>query len=174
MENPKTGELMSKSRGTGVFLNTTPSEMFGAIMAQPDEMIEVLLLNCTRVSKEEIKEIINLGPLEAKKKTATEIIKIIFNEKKAKEAEDNFIKTFQKKEIPEEMTEINAQNGELLSEILVKNKCLSSKGEWRRLVLENAIHDLDKKENITDQNIKITENLKLKIGKKRFIKIILK
>ena len=42
MENPKTKELMSKSKGTGVFLSSLPNEMYGAIMAQPDEMIEIL------------------------------------------------------------------------------------------------------------------------------------
>jgi len=172
MENPKTGALMSKSNGTGVFLNTSPSEMFGAIMAQPDEMIEVLLINCTRVSKEEIAEIIKKGPFEAKKKTASEIIKIIFNEKKAKEAEENFVKTFQKKEIPDEMQEVKAKSGELLSEVLVKEKILSSKGEWRRLVEGNAIHDLEKNENIKTPNFKISENLTLKIGKKTFLKIL--
>jgi len=173
MENPKTGELMSKSRGTGVFLNTTPTEMFGAVMAQPDEMIRVLLVNFTRVSVEKIEELLKSGPLEAKKKTATEIIKIIFNEKKAKEAEENFVKTFQKKEIPDDMEEVRSSTGELLSEILVKNKVLSSKGEWRRLVLENAVHDLLKNQNITDVNLKLGENLTLRIGKKRFIKILI-
>lgn len=171
MENPKTKELMSKSKGTGVFLNTSPSEMFGAIMSQPDEMIEILLINCTRISKEEIKEIIKLGPLEAKKKTALEIIKVIFGEKKAQEAEENFIKTFQKKEIPDEMEDIKCAQGELLADVLVKNKVLFSKGEFRRLVESNAVHDLIKKENITDPNTKISNNLTLKIGKKRFVKI---
>lgn len=174
MENPKTGELMSKSRGTGVFLNTNPTEMFGAVMAQPDEMIRVLLVNFTRVSAEKIEELLKSGPLEAKKKTAIEIIKIIFNEKKAKEAEENFVKTFQKKEIPEEMREIKADVGELLSEVLVKNDVLSSKGEWRRLVLENAVHNLENDSNVADVNLKVSKNLTLKIGKKRFVKILTK
>jgi len=174
MENPKTGELMSKSKGTGVFLNTSPSEMFGAIMAQPDEMIEVFLLNCTRVSKDEIKNIIDLGPFEAKKKTAVEILKIVFSEKEAKKAEENFVKTFQKKEIPEEMEEISGNIGDLLVDVLVSNKILTSKGEWRRLVEGNAIHDLIENKHISDFNIKITDNLTLKIGKKRFLKIIVK
>jgi len=174
MENPKTGELMSKSKGTGVFLNTSPSEMFGAIMAQPDEMIEVFLLNCTRVSKDEIKNIIDLGPFEAKKKTAVEILKIVFSEKEAKKAEENFVKTFQKKEIPEEMEEISGNIGDLLVDVLVSNKILTSKGEWRRLVEGNAIHNLIENKHISDFNIKITENLTLKIGKKRFVKIIIK
>ncbi|MEY4497064.1 MAG: tyrosine--tRNA ligase [Actinomycetota bacterium] len=34
--NPKTGELMSKSNGTGVFINGTANELFGSIMALPD------------------------------------------------------------------------------------------------------------------------------------------
>ncbi len=174
MENPKTGELMSKSKGTGVFLNTSPSEMFGAIMAQPDEMIEVFLLNCTRVSKDEIKNIIDLGPFEAKKKTAVEILKIVFSEKEAKKAEENFVKTFQKKEIPEEMEEIAGNIGDLLVDVLVNNKILTSKGEWRRLVEGNAIHDLIENKHISDFNIKIKENLTLKIGKKRFLRVVIK
>jgi tyrosyl-tRNA synthetase len=174
MENPKTGELMSKSRGTGVFLNTKPEEMFGAIMAQPDEMIEVLLINCTRVSKENIKEILQLGPLEAKKKTAVEIIKIVFGNQEAKTAEERFVKTFQKREVPEELEEIFCKTGELISEVLVRSKVLTSKGEWRRLVQGNAVHDLVKKENILDQNIKVLNEVTLKIGKKRFVKIIIK
>ena len=52
MENPKTGELMSKSNGTGVFLNTDANTMFGQIMSLPDEMIEVLLINNTRIPLE--------------------------------------------------------------------------------------------------------------------------
>ncbi|KKQ01854.1 MAG: hypothetical protein US12_C0039G0009 [Parcubacteria group bacterium GW2011_GWA2_36_24] len=72
------------------------------------------------------------------------------------------------------MEEIKCSTGELLSEVLVKNKILLSKSEWRRLVLGQGAHDLDKNTNITDQNIKITENLTLKIGKKRFVKITTK
>ncbi|KKQ21393.1 MAG: hypothetical protein US33_C0003G0019 [Parcubacteria group bacterium GW2011_GWC1_36_9] len=72
------------------------------------------------------------------------------------------------------MQEIKCQIGELLSEILVKNKILSSKGEWRRLVLGNAIHNLAKNQNITDVNLKIAEDLTLKIGKKKFVKILTK
>jgi tyrosyl-tRNA synthetase len=112
------------------------------------------------------------NPRDVKVKLALEIVKIYHGEKKAEEAEENFINTFQKKEIPEVMQEIKAKKGELLSEILVENKILASKSEWRRLVLENAVHDLLKNENIKDVNLKITENLTLKIGKKKFIKII--
>ena len=58
--------------------------------------------------------------------------------------------------------------------MLVKNKILSSKGEWRRLVLGNGVHDLSNNQNINDLNKRITDNLILKLGKKKFIKIIKK
>jgi len=109
-----------------------------------------------------------------KKRLAFEIVKDLNDEKKAKEAQGAWEKAFQKKEIPEKMQEIKCQIGELLSEILVKNKILSSKGEWRRLVLGNAIHNLAKNQNITDVNLKIAEDLTLKIGKKKFVKILTK
>ena len=38
--NPKTGELMSKSNGTGVFIDQSSNSLFGAIMSLPDPMIE--------------------------------------------------------------------------------------------------------------------------------------
>ncbi|MCM2338951.1 MAG: tyrosine--tRNA ligase [Burkholderiales bacterium] len=171
MENPKTGDLMSKSKGTGVFLNTKPKEMFGGIMAQPDEMIEVLLINCTRLSKDLIKEIINLGPLEAKKRTAFEILKIIFSEKEAEKAKESFVSTFQKKEIPDEMIEISNLENKTLMDLLVDNNVLASRGDFRRLIKEGAISNLDGDEKINDVNFIPRNDMKFKIGKKRFVKI---
>ncbi|MFA5773511.1 MAG: tyrosine--tRNA ligase [Candidatus Paceibacterota bacterium] len=170
MENPKTGELMSKSRGTGVFLNTNPTEMFGAIMAQPDEMIEVIFRNCTDVPLDKIKEIVK-NPLLAKKHVAGEVVKRIFgSDKKAKEAQENWEKTFSQKEIPEDILEIEVSNKKLLVDVLLENKIISSKTEFRRLVGEGAITNLETKEKIKDYNIKALEGT-YRIGKKRFIKI---
>jgi len=171
---------MSKSYGNFIALDEKPEDMYGKIMSLPDSLIIKYFNLCTSTPKEKILEIKTemdvgkLNPKEAKMQLAREIVKMYHSEKKAKEAEDNFVNTFQKKEIPEEMEEIVGGNGEFLSEVLVKNKVLASKGEWRRLILGNAIHDLGKSENIADQNLKITENLTLKIGKKRFVKIIQK
>lgn len=167
-----TGKKMGKTEGNMVTLENNEDEMFGKIMSWADSLILKGFELCTEVDLSTIKEEEN--PRDLKMRLAFEIVKIYHGEKKAKEAEENFVKTFQKKEIPEEMEEIKTSAGEILSEVLVKNKILSSKGEWRRLVLENAIHDLLKNKNITDVNLKVSENLKLKIGKKRFVKIIVK
>lgn len=166
------GRKMSTSWGNVVTIIDEPNDMFGKIMAIRDELISKYFLLCTDIKENEIPKSDN--PKDVKMLLAHEIVKIYHGEKKAKEAEKNFINTFQKKEIPESMEEIKGETGELLSEVLVKNKILSSKGEWRRLILENAVHDLVKNKSVTDINLKISENLTLRIGKKRFVKIIQK
>ncbi len=169
-----TGKKMGKSEGNMVTLKDGGEDMFGKIMSWPDSLIPLAFEICTRVLVVEIEKIKQINPRDAKMRLAFEIVKIYHGEKKAKEAQENFVNTFQKKEIPDTMEEIKAGAGELLNEVLVKNKILSSKGEWRRLVSENAIHDLSGDKNIIDVNLKVSENLTLKIGKKRFVKILTK
>ena len=176
----ETGKKMGKTEGNIVNLNETPENMYGQIMAWSDGLIVSGFELCTNIPLDEIKKIKDdlkdpkNNPRDSKTKLAFEITKINYGEEKAKEVEENWEKTFQKKEIPEEMEEVKADLGEFLSEVLVKNKILSSKGEWRRLVEGKAIHDLNKKENIEDVNFKVSQNLTLKIGKKRFLKILVK
>jgi tyrosyl-tRNA synthetase len=181
LENPVTKEkMMSKSLGTGVFLDETSNDMYGKIMAQADENIPQLFIDCTYLDLSEIEKIKNnlkenkINPRDLKMKLAFEIVKIYHGEKKAKEAQENWENVFSKKEIPDEMEEILVENGELLADVLVKNKILNSKGEWRRLVEGKGAHDLENKKVIEDVNLKIEKDLTLKIGKKKFLKIKVK
>jgi len=181
LENPITKEkLMSKSLRTGIGLNESPIDMYGKTMSQADENIPQLFTDCTYIGMDEINKINEklkegkINPRDLKMKLAYEIVKIYHGEKKAKEAEENFAKTFQKKEIPEKIEEVVCNTGELLSNVLINNKILKSKSEWRRLIEGNAIHDLIQNKNISDSNTKITKDLTLKIGKKKFLKIVKK
>ena len=109
MENPKTGELMSKSRGTGIFLDASSNDMYGQVMAQPDEMIEILFVNNTLLSLDEIKGFMELNPKESKMRLAKEIVKIFYGEKEAEKAEENFENTFSRGEFPEDALVIVAK-----------------------------------------------------------------
>jgi len=168
-------KLMSKSLGTGIGLNESPMNMYGKAMSLPDEVITRCFIDCTfwpvdKIKKTE-KEIGKLKPRDFKMMLAHEIVKMYHGEKKAGEAEEFFIKTFQKKEIPEEIPEIRAEKGEKLADVLIKEGIIKSKSEWRRLVDEQAIHDLGNKIEINDYHFKVEKETILKIGKKRFIKI---
>lgn len=172
------GRPMGKSLENYIQISAEPSDMYGKIMSVVDNVIWDYFELVTRVSMENIEKMkkeVKDGenPMKFKKVLAKEVVSFYHGDKKAQEAEKNWENVFSKKEIPEVMEEVFCIKGELVSEVLVKNKMLSSKGEWRRLVDANAVHDLIKKENISDQNLKITNNLTLKIGKKRFVKIIL-
>ncbi len=169
-ENPKTGKLMSKSEGTGVFLASSPEDMFGAIMSQPDEMTEVFFVNNTRIPLEQKENIFSLGPKEAKEKIALEVVKNIHGEKQAQKAQFNFSSVFGGGGIPQDAPTYKMKEGETVIESLF-NAGIGTKSEIKRLITLWSVKNLNTEEvvkNWTD----ITKEGTYKIGKHRFLKII--
>ncbi len=172
--NPKTGELMSKSNGTGVFIDQEPTELFGSIMALPDEMIEPLFVNCTRIPLSEKDSLMSEGPRKAKARVASEIVKILHGENAASDAEKKWEATFSKGGVPDDIEEISfapLSSGPSLVELLVKSNIVPSKTEWRRLIEGGAVRD-EQDEKISDPNFAPTKTVILKIGKRRFVKVV--
>jgi len=168
------GVKIGKSEGNVIGLTDEPSDLFGKIMSLGDDAIIPMFTLLTDLPLGAIESFdIKKKPMILKKRIAHTLVANLHSEEEAQKAEDNFSNTFQKKEIPEEMEEIKCENGELLSEVLVKNKILPSKSEWRRLVLNKAVHDLMGNADITDTDMEVRRELTLKIGKKRFIKILI-
>jgi tyrosyl-tRNA synthetase len=175
MENPKTGELMSKSKGTGVFLDVSSDDMYGQVMSQPDEMIRILFVNNTYLSLDEIARIMTLpNPKDSKLRLAFEITKIFHGEEKAHKAEENFTNTFKDGGVPENIDEIEATPGEVLADLAVKANLVKSKGEFRRLILEKAVSNQETGDKINDPLYKVIGTSVFKIGKRRFLKVIIK
>ena len=170
MANPKTGELMSKTNGTGVFLSSSAETMFGQIMALSDEMIEVLLINNTRISLEEIKKLdIQNSPRDAKIFTATEIVSIFHGKEIAEKAKNNFLETFSNKVFPNDAPIINPSSEKisLLQLILECDKNIS-KSEIRRLLSQNAVTINGDKFSDENEIIDTSKKLQIKIGKRKF------
>lgn len=176
MENPITGELMSKSRGTGVFLNTDANTMFGQIMAQPDEMIRIFLINNTRVPLDEIDALdIENNPMNAKLFTARKIVEIFHGADAANSALEHFKNTFSNKVFPENAPEFTTDKSELsVMEILQIGMPTESKGELRRLVLQNAVTINDAKVVDINQVLATDETLFVRVGRKTFFKTVKK
>ena len=161
MENPKTGELMSKSKGIGVFINTSAKDFYGQIMAQPDEMIKILFIHNTILPLNEIKEIMKQNPKDAKMRLALEVTKIFHGEKKAIGAENNFIKVFQEKKQPDEIESFIVKKNKIsIIDLLVKSKLAQSKSEAKRLIKQGGIKINGKT---------ILEEKELEIGAKRTV-----
>lgn len=179
LENPVTGEkMMSKSLGTGIFLDSSNIDMYGKVMAQPDENISQLFTDCTLLELSEIaeikKELISgqVNPKDLKMRLAYEIVKIFHGDRLAEEAKDYFINTFQKKETPTEIPEILLSKGnKKIVDLLLEIKLVNSKGEARRLIEQGGIKINE--EAITDINleVKIKEGLIIQRGKRQFVRI---
>jgi len=168
LENPKTGEkLMSKSLGTGVSLNSGSNEMYGGVMALPDEGVVQCFIDCTNIPLDEVKTLegdIKNNPLEIKKRLAYEITKLYHGEEEAQKAEKYFVSVFSKKEIPENPDiKLKATKGEELTEILVRGGFISSKSEYRRKRDEGAVF-VDGVKIISD--LSIEKDSIIKIGKR--------
>lgn len=169
--NPKTGELMSKSNGTGVFINLLPNELYGAIMSLPDPMIEPLFVYCTRIPLADKESLMNKGPRDAKAGIAFDLVKRFHGEEVAKSAEESFEKTFSKGGLPEDIQEVMLKSGESLPEVLIKAEVIPSKAEWRRLIDGGAVR-LEDDTKIMDPNFAPTSDTILKIGKRRFVRVV--
>ncbi len=175
MENPKTGELMSKSKGTGVFLDTSPNDMFGQIMAQPDEMIEILFVNNTYLPLKEIKKIMSANnPRETKAKLAREIITIYHGKDEAEKAEEEFNKIFRDKQKPSDIKSYKLQvTSYKLIDLLIELKMASSKSEAKRLIQQGGVKIDVVVQKDWNKIIEIKNGMIAQVGKRKFVKIVL-
>lgn len=141
LENPVTGEkMMSKSQGTGVFLDTSSQDMFGGIMSQADENMRQLFVDCTHVPLEEIEEILEKeSPRDAKARLAKEIVTMYHGKDAAQKAEDEFNAVFRNKERPTDIQEMGTKKGTNLVDFVAEAGLVSSKSEARRLIAQNGI-----------------------------------
>lgn len=173
------GRKMSSSWGNIIGLTDSPEEMFGKVMSIKDELITKYFLLCTDVSMNTIegytRDMVTgaVNPRDLKMLLGKELVTMYHSKKSAEKAEANFIATFQNKEIPKDVLEIKAAKDALLVDVFLKQKLVSSKTEFRRLVDEHAITNLDMNEKVTDSNTKVSNGV-YRIGKKRFCKISIK
>jgi tyrosyl-tRNA synthetase len=141
LENPVTGEkMMSKSMGTGVFLDFDADRMYGGVMAQADENMRQLFVDCTWLEMEDIEEILKGdNPRDTKMRLAFEITKIYHGKEGAEKAQENFVQTFQKKELPDDIEEYGVSKEATLVEILVECGFATSKSDARRAIQQGSI-----------------------------------
>jgi len=171
------GKKMGKTEGNIVSLNEMPNNMYGQIMSWPDGIIGIGLELCTKISLNEVKEIYNqledkkINPRDLKMRLAFEITKIVHGEKQAKEAEDCFIKTVQKKETPDSIKnyKLKITNWKLV-DLLAEAGLTSSKGEARRLIKQGGIKVDGKVVSDMDMTIKLNkQGILLQRGKRQFV-----
>ncbi len=166
---------MSKSYGNYVGITEEPNQMFGKIMSISDELMWDYYLLLTDYRQEEIEEFKkNLHPMEAKKRLAHYIVSRYHSKESADKALEFFEKTFSQREFPEDaqVIRVPASYRQKAYEFLFELGIEASKNSARRLIEGGGLKINGQKIQDPNQEIQVSEELKLQVGKKRFYRII--
>ncbi|MBU0572246.1 tyrosine--tRNA ligase [Patescibacteria group bacterium] len=150
------GEKMGKSEGNVININDTPNDIFGQIMALPDNLLELGVELLTDLPLETLKK----KPLVVKNLLAYDVVEQLYG-KQAKPSQEYFDTTFRKKS-PEYKTAI--EKG-MLVQVLVKASGYSA-SEVKRLIAAGAV-DINSR-TIKNPSIMLKGGEKIKFGKKDF------
>jgi len=161
------GRKMSSSWGNTVNIADSANDMFGKIMAVPDDFIESYFMHVTRVPEAAVKRLMDGHPKDAKMALAEEIVRMYHGADAGKAARNAFAHTFSEQRAPEEVPELAFKD--TLMETLVTGGVVASNSEYRRLWEAGAIRYADSGEILRDSEA-VTGRV-LRIGKHRFVKI---
>jgi len=168
-------QRMSKSMGNIVSINTVAEDMYGKVMSIPDFAMGKYFRLVTRFTPHQIAEIEksveaeNLHPRDAKMKLAFEITNIFYGEADAIKAQEAFIKTFQQKEIPDDMPEFSLTSRQTVLDVILAAKLAASRSEARRLLDQKGVR-LDG-EVLERGDVPFPHAGVLQVGKRRFIRV---
>jgi tyrosyl-tRNA synthetase len=168
-------QRMSKSTGNVIPINTTAEDMYGKVMSLPDAAMGKYSRLVTRWTPAQIeifeKELAagKLHPRDAKMRLAQEIASIFYGEKKAQAAEQAFVRLFQQKDIPDEMTDYPLQAGQSVLDVLLAAGLVASKSEGRRLVEQKGVR-LDG-QVLSEAMEPFPHAGILQVGKRKFVRV---
>ncbi len=168
------GRKMSKTYDNCIYLEDSASEMFGKTLSINDDLIASYMECCTGIPMQEIAEAKKAmengaNPKEFKVRLAKEIVTLYHGADAASRAEEEFNRMFQKGGLPEEMPEVNAEKDELLINLLVRTKTVSSKSDAKRLIEQKGIALND--EIVTAMDRKAAKGV-VRVGKRKYLKIL--
>jgi len=169
-------EKMSKSKGNYIGVTDQPNDMFGKIMSISDEMMDNYFTLLTDIDSKKIAELTDPSkthPKEAKVMLGKIIVTQFYNEATAQLAAAEFENIFAKNQLPTDMPEI-AVSAEPIStaKLILHCKLVSSGGDAKRMIKQGGVTIGEEK--ATDPNAMITPQNRMivKVGKRKFAKLI--
>ena len=171
-------EKMSKSYGNDIGLLDKPEDIYGKILSIPDEMIEKWFILAADTDEETLDSIKSrlqdpsVNPMEIKRELARDVVALYYDGERVLEAEAHFNNVVVKKGIPDDMPTYVLESERLVVNVIAESGILKSKSEARRMITQGAVQ-LD---GVLVDNIQaiVLPGAKqvLKVGKRRFLRII--
>jgi tyrosyl-tRNA synthetase len=161
-------QKMSKSLGNYIGLTEPPAEVYGKTMSIPDSLIEKYLRLVSGFSDSELERVRGLKPRDAKAALARQLVKRLHGDAAAEAAEADFDSRFRKREMPDEIEDLVAENPEDLVSTIVQAALAKSRGDARRLIDQGGIRINGDKANADS---KLKDGDVLQAGKRNFVRI---
>jgi len=171
---------MSKSLDNYIGITESAENVYGKVLSISDELMfryYELLSDLSNREIEELNERMNSGaihPKEVKKQLARELTTRFHSHGAALTAEENFKKVFTKGGIPDDIPEFICAAAEdvWLPQLLVDAGLVKSTSDGRRMIKQNAVSiDGEKITDVADV-VQPQGELLVKVGKRRFCKVI--
>jgi len=168
---------MSKSLGNYIGVDESPNEIYGKVMALADNMIIQYFELLTDVADSELMEFKRqmagnaVNPMVLKKRLAVELVAQLHSREEAVKADENFTNVFQKREMPEEITEVTVAADEDIRDIITRANIAKSRSDASRLLQQGAVSIDGVK--LTSGKTAYRDGNIIKVGKHNFIKLVL-
>lgn len=176
-------QKMSKSLGNYIGVDEAPREIYGKTMSIPDELITRYFELVTPLGLKELSEISadlasgKLHPRDAKMRLAYGIVSFYHNENSAKQAEEEFKKVFQQRELPDQIpvfeikTDILQDGSIWLPRLMLLTGMAASTSEGRRLITQGAVKINGVRIEEPSYLLVPQDNMIIQCGKRKFIKL---
>ena len=158
-----------------ISLTDSAKDMYGKLMSISDNLILKYFSLLTEVSNAELKQIEEQmktsNPRDIKMKLAYTITEMYNGEVAAKEAEQNFIKVVQNKEIPDDIPAVKLNEDISLIDFISNFDKTLSRSDIKRLASSGALKINSEKQS--NPNFMITKNMLpviIQYGKRKYIK----
>ena len=177
---------MSKSLGNYIGVTDSANTMYAKTMSLPDSQIIPYFECLTDINEKELTELNesiktqSINPMDAKKMLAKHIVAQMYDKHSASSAQNEFESVVQNKEIPTDLNEIsignlNATGNLKLSNFLTNANLAKSNSDARRLISQNAvsINNVIVKENLNISELNLDATNLLKIGRNKYVRLII-
>jgi tyrosyl-tRNA synthetase len=174
-------EKMSKSYDNYIGINEPPTEIYGKTLRIPDNLIYSYfelasdIPNSDLVGIKKQLEDSSVNPRDVKRRLARTFVRMYHSDAAAKEAEAQFDKIFIDKEIPDNIEEYVIPNGTEVASLvsfMLASKLATSKGDARRLIEQGGVSIDGERVNDVNAQVPVTKQFILKVGKRRFLKVL--
>ena len=167
---------MSQTAGNYVGVSERPGEMFGKLLAIPDELVQDYFFYLTDVSYETVA---SLSPRDAKRKLASEIVVMYHGEEAAIRAQDEFDRVHIRHERPSEVSKVVIDRSLVkedgliwVVDLLQASGMVTSRAEAKRLITQGGVRINDKRVATADLDLLFEPPLLIQVGKRSFTEAV--